>query len=61
MAYNIKKTSTVLRLVYSHTYEPPFNENLLLSSASGLTNRVAESVLGVSHAPAIRPGNRNQY
>jgi Carboxypeptidase regulatory-like domain len=61
LAYNIKKTSTVLRLAYSHTYETPFNENLLLSSASGLTNGTAESVLGVNSTPAIHPGIRNQY
>ncbi len=61
LAYNIKKTNTVLRLAYSHTYETPFNENLLLSSASGLTNGVAEAVLGVTDTPAIHPGIRNQY
>ena len=61
LAYNIKKTGTVLRAAYSHTYETPFNENLLLSSATGLTNGVAQAVLGVSAAPAIHPGIRNQY
>jgi hypothetical protein len=61
LAYNIKKTSTVLRLAYSHTFETPFNENLLLSSASGLTNGQAEAVLGASSAPPISPGLRNQY
>ena len=60
-AYNIKKTNTILRLAYSHTYETPFNENLLLSSASGLTNGVADAVLGVNQTPAIHPGIRNQY
>ncbi len=61
VAYNIKKTNTVLRAAYSRTFETPFNENLLLSSASGLTNGTAEAVLGASTAPAIRPGRRNQY
>jgi hypothetical protein len=61
LAYNIKKTSTVLRLAYSHTFETPFNENLLLSSATGLTNGLAEAVLGVNSTPAIQPGLRNQY
>jgi hypothetical protein len=61
LAYNIKRTSTVLRAAYSHTYETPFNENLLLSSATGLANGVAESVLGVNSTPNIRPGIRNQY
>ncbi len=61
LAYNIKKTNTVLRLAYSHTFETPFNENLLLSSATGLTNGQAEAVLGASSVPPIRPGIRNQY
>ena len=61
LAYNLKKTSTVLRLAYSRTFETPFNENLLLSSASGLSNGTVESVLGVNSAPPIQPGKRNQY
>jgi hypothetical protein len=61
LAYNIKKTGTVLRAAYSHTFETPFNENLLLSSATGLTNGVAQAVLGVNSTPAIQPGLRNQY
>ena len=61
LAYNIKKTNTVLRAAYSHTYETPFNENLLLSSATGLSNGVADAVLGITSAPTIHPGIRNQY
>ncbi len=61
VAYNIKKTHTVLRLAYSRTFETPFNENLLLSSAAGLSNGVAEGALGATAAVPISPGNRNQY
>lgn len=61
LAYNIKKTNTVLRFAYSRTFETPFNENLLLSSASGLTNGQALAVLGVNETPAISPGRRNEY
>ncbi len=32
VAYNIKPTSTVLRVSYARTMESPFNENLILSS-----------------------------
>src|ERR1019366_9794232 len=32
VAYNIKKTGTVLRIAYARTFETPFNENLLLSN-----------------------------
>ncbi|MBV9224504.1 MAG: TonB-dependent receptor [Acidobacteriaceae bacterium] len=61
LAYNFKKTNTVLRAAYSRTFETPFNENLLLSSASGLNNGQALALLGASQAPAISPGRRNQY
>jgi hypothetical protein len=61
LAYNIKKTNTVLRAAYSRTFETPFNENLLLSSASGLSNGVVEGVLGVNSASPLPVGKRNQY
>ena len=32
IAYNIKPSSTVLRVSYARTLETPFNENLVLSS-----------------------------
>ena len=32
IAYNIKRTNTVLRVSYARTLESPFNENLALSS-----------------------------
>ncbi len=51
LAYNIKKTGTVLRAAYSRTLETPFNENLLLSSAN---------VLGGTGGQ-LNPGNRNQF
>src|SRR4029077_14670584 len=36
LAYNVKKTGTVLRAAYARTFETPFNENLLLSSGTGI-------------------------
>jgi hypothetical protein len=59
IAYNIKQTGTVLRVSYARTFETPFNENLLLSSATGLGG-LAENVFG-SVGVALRPGNRNQF
>ena len=61
LAYHIKSTNTVLRGAYSRTFETPFNENLLLSNATGLNNGTAEAVLGVNEIPPISPGRRNQY
>ncbi len=59
ISYNIKKTGTVLRSSYARTFETPFNENLLLSSATG-AGGLAQNVFG-STAVAIQPGFRNQF
>ena len=59
ISYNLKRTGTVLRIAYARTLETPFNENLLLSSATGLGG-VAQSVFG-SVGVAIQPGFRNQF
>jgi hypothetical protein len=59
LAYNLKPTGTVLRVAYARTFETPFNENLLLSNATGLGG-LAQTVFG-STATAIAPGNRNQF
>jgi len=59
VAYNVKNTGTVLRGAYSRTFETPFNENLLLSSATGIGG-LAANVFGASGIP-IQPGRRNQY
>ena len=37
VAYNIKKTNTVLRVSYARTLETPFNENLVLASRVATT------------------------
>jgi hypothetical protein len=59
LAYHIKRTSTVLRAAYSRTFETPFNENLLLSSATGVGG-LAGNVFGSTAVP-IAPGFRNQF
>ncbi len=65
IAYNIKKTNTVLRISYARTLESPFNENLVLSG-TGCTNPVVNSIMTVaqgfscSSEPLI-PGFRNEF
>jgi hypothetical protein len=59
ISYNIKKTGTVLRAAYARTFETPFNENLLLSSSTGVGG-LAQNVFG-STSVAIQPGFRNQF
>jgi hypothetical protein len=62
IAYNIKPTSTDLRISYARTLETPFNENLVLSS-SGCSNPVLAPLLlctpGVSGT--LDPGYRNEF
>jgi hypothetical protein len=62
VAYNIKKTSTVLRVSYARTLESPFNENLVLSSI-GCENAVLSPLLLCSPGAsgALNPGFRNEF
>ena len=61
LAYNIKKTNTVLRVSYSRILETPFNENLILASL-GAANPVIVDVIGGSSMQApSRAGQRNQF
>jgi len=75
IAYNIKPSSTVLRVSYARTLETPFNENLVLSSqgcatpAVGLLFFAAGEGCGSASVPAIfnpsptplAPGFRNEF
>jgi len=59
LAYNVKTTKTVLRAAYARTFETPFNENLLLSNATGVGG-LENNIFGASGTP-IQPGFRNQF
>ncbi|MGC2328845.1 MAG: TonB-dependent receptor plug domain-containing protein, partial [Candidatus Sulfotelmatobacter sp.] len=62
VAYNVKKTNTILRVSYARTLESPFNENLILSSI-GCGNAVLAPLL-LCTSPAINPlspGFRNEF
>ncbi|MFZ1141728.1 MAG: TonB-dependent receptor [Candidatus Sulfotelmatobacter sp.] len=63
VAYNIKKTNTVLRVSYARVLETPFNENLVLSSV-GCNNAVLNPLLGCFEAAQptpLAPGWRNEF
>jgi hypothetical protein len=62
MAYNIKKTNTVLRVSYARVLETPFNENLVLSS-EGCGNAVLNPLLGCAalNPTPLTPGWRNEF
>jgi len=60
ISYHVHRTETVLRVAYSRTMETPFNENLLLSSATGIGG-LAENVFGAKTNAPLEPGERNQF
>jgi len=59
VAYQIPHSTTVLRASYGRTMETPYNENLLLSSATG-ANGLADSVFGAANEQPLQPGRRDQ-
>ncbi len=62
VAYNVKSSSTVLRVSYARTLETPFNENLVLSSI-GCGSPVLNVLLSCSSTAltAVQPGFRNEF
>src|SRR5207237_1765877 len=62
LAYNIKRTSTVLRLSYARVLETPFNENLIVASV-GCDSSVLNPLLGCasSSSTPLGPGWRNEF
>ncbi|MDQ6700407.1 MAG: TonB-dependent receptor, partial [Acidobacteriota bacterium] len=60
VSYLYKPTATVIRFSYSRFFETPYNENLILSSATG-AGGLATNVFGAFGAAPLRPGRRNQY
>jgi hypothetical protein len=59
IAYNIKKTNTVVRVSYARTMETPFNENLVLSS-TGCNFAVIAALIPCVPA-GLAPGFRNEF
>ncbi len=61
VSYLLKGTGTVLRAGFSHTLETPMNENLVVSSSTGVGG-LAYSVFGsAAEQRAIGLGSRNSY
>ena len=54
------RMGTVLRVSYSRSLETPFNENLVLSSATG-AGGLATNVFGAAAAVPLQSGRRNQF
>jgi hypothetical protein len=60
IAYHLKPTNTVLRFAYTRTFETPYNENLILSSAAG-AGGLADGILAGATSQPLQPGKRNQF
>jgi hypothetical protein len=62
IAYNVKPTTTVLRVSYARTLETPFNENLVLSN-NGCSNAVLAPLLNCTSGVSgtLQPGFRNEF
>src|SRR6266550_2973250 len=60
ISYLVKRTGTVLRGSYTRNFETPYNENLILSSATG-AGGLANGILGDTSDQPLRPGRRSQF
>ena len=60
VSYLFSPTKTVLRASYARMFETPYNENLILSSATG-AGGLATNIFGATAEQPIKPGRRNQY
>jgi hypothetical protein len=59
-SYLLDRTKTVIRGSYTRTFETPYNENLILSSTTGINGLTDGSIGDVINQP-LRPGRRNQF
>lgn len=60
VSYLVKRTNTVLRGSYTRNFETPYNENLILSSATG-AGGLGNGILGDTSNLPLSPGKRNQF
>ncbi len=65
VAYNVKRSNTVIRASYARTMETPFNENLILAS-NGCTDTVINAIMSSTGTPCVTttplsPGTRNEF
>ncbi len=60
LSYLFKPTSTVLRISYSRFFETPYNENLILSSSTGVGG-LSQNQFGAFGVNPLKPGRRDQY
>jgi hypothetical protein len=62
ISYNVKPSSTILRISYARTLESPFNENLVLSSQGCGIQVLAPLLLcNPGAGTTLQPGFRNEF
>lgn len=60
IAYQLRSTGTVFHFSYARVFLTPYNENLILSSATG-PGGLANGSLGATSVPPLTPARRNQF
>jgi Carboxypeptidase regulatory-like domain len=60
ITYEIRATGTVAHVSYARVFLTPYNENLVLSSATG-AGGLANGSLGTTSVQPLTPARRNQY
>jgi Carboxypeptidase regulatory-like domain len=60
ISYHVKPTATVLRASYTRSLETPYNENLILSSATG-AGGLGNGIAGSASNLPLRAGTRSQF
>jgi hypothetical protein len=60
IAYQVRATGTVLHVSYARVFLTPYNENLVLSSATG-AGGLANGSLGATGVQPLTPARRNQF
>jgi hypothetical protein len=60
IAYQVRSTGTVLHASYARVFLTPYNENLVLSSATG-AGGLANGSLGATGVQPLTPARRNQF
>ena len=60
IAYQLRSTGTILHVSYARIFLTPYNENLVLSSATG-AGGLANGSLGSTGVQPLTPARRNQF
>jgi hypothetical protein len=60
ITYQVRSTGTVLHVSYARVFLTPYNENLILSSATG-AGGLANGSLGATSVQPLTPAQRNQF